>query len=68
MQSWRQMAKILPRAAPMTLARQATPMPLLKTMRMATVATRAMTTESLARDDQRKDEESGGKFPSQLMD
>jgi hypothetical protein len=36
----------------------------LRTMRMATVATRAMTTESLARDVQRKDEESGGKFSS----
>lgn len=59
--------KALPRVAPTTLVRQVTPMP-LRTMITATVATRAMTTESLARDDQRKVEESGGKFPFQLID
>jgi hypothetical protein len=42
-------------------------MPLLRTMK-AIVATRATIIESLAKDVQRKDEESGGKSSSQLMD
>lgn len=57
--------KLLPRAAPMTLVPRATLMP-LKTTTLAIVATRAMTIESLARDELRKDAENGGKFSPQL--
>jgi len=67
MQIWRKITNLLPRAAQTILAPQATPMPLLKTIK-AIVATRATIIESLAKDVQRKDEESGGKFSSQLMD
>jgi hypothetical protein len=49
----------------MTLVPRATLMP-LKTTPLAIVATRAMTIESLARDELRKDAENGGKFSTQL--